>query len=277
MIEVHDVTVERAGFTRPALQGVRFRLEVGERAALLGANGSGKTTLARLLNGTHLPTRGRVVVDGHDTADPDSRFEVRRLVGLLFQDPDNQFVTTTLEREIAFGLENLGTDVVTMRAAVREAMDEFELAAHRDAAPHELSGGEKARLALACVWVMGSRAVLLDETDSLLDARGEETLLRKIDELPAETTVLRLTTDAEVAASCARVLLLHEGRLVADGPPDAVFAHMPPEVEEAVGAPLVWRVSQELVRLGRLRRPTVSMDTVMNTLGLPELDPGGAA
>jgi len=277
MIEVHDVTVELPGAPRPALESVRFRLDVGENVALLGANGSGKTTLARLLNGTQLPTRGRVLVQGCDTADPQARLRVRRLVGLLFQDPDNQFVTTTLEREIAFGLENLNTSVGKIQTLVRGALDEFELERHRHAAPHEMSGGEKARLALACVWVMGPGAIVLDETESLLDRRGGETLLRKIDELPPQTTVLRITTDAEVAASCARVLLLHDGQLIADGPPDAVFAHMPVAAAERVGVPLVWRVSQELVRLGRLGRPTVSLDSVLTTLGLHEIDPGGAA
>ena len=277
MIDVHDVTVELPGARRPALDGVRFRLEAGESAALLGANGSGKTTLARVLNGTQLPTRGRVLVHGHDTADPESRFQVRRFVGLLFQDPDNQFVTTTLEREIAFGLENLNVGVAELRSAVQSAVDEFDLHDQRYASPHEMSGGEKARLALACVWVMGSRAIVLDETESLLDRRGGETLLRKLDELPAETTVLRITTDVEVAASCARVLLLHEGRLLADGPPDGVFAHLPAEVTRQVGVPLMWSVSQELVRMGRLRRPTVSLDAVLTSLGLPSVDPGGAA
>lgn len=277
MIEVRDVTLQHPGARRPALEDVSFRLEAGENVALLGANGSGKTTLARLLNGTQLPTRGRVLVDGHDTRDPEARFHVRRLVGLLFQDPDNQFVTTTLEREIAFGLENLNIDVVDIQRAVHGAIAEFELNAHRHTAPHEMSGGEKARLALACVWVMGPRAVVLDETDSLLDRRGGEMLVRKLGELPARTTVLRVTTDVEVAASCARVLVLHEGRLVADGPPDAVFTKIQPEAAQRVGAPLVWRVSELLVRLGRLRRPTVSLEAVLTSLGLTGVDPGGAA
>jgi energy-coupling factor transport system ATP-binding protein len=276
VIEVHDVTVELPGRDAPVLDGVSFRLAAGERAALLGGNGSGKTTLARLLNGTHMPTRGRVVVHGHDTRDPEARFDVRRRVGLLFQDPDNQFVTTTVEREIAFGLENLCETQVRMRRAVELALDDFELRSHRQAPPHEMSGGEKARLALACVWVMGSSTIVMDETDSLLDLRGSETLLQKIEDLPAETTLLRVTTDAEVATSSQRILVLDAGRLIADGAPESVFAHLPDRVMERVGLPLVWRLSLELVRMGRLHRPTVSLQNILVALGVPE-PPGGVA
>src|SRR2546426_7817184 len=127
MIEVEDVVVERAGRPAPVLDGICLDLGPGERAALLGGNGSGKTTLARLLNGTELPTRGRVRIEGLDTRDPASAREVRRRVGLLFQDPDDQFVTTTAEREIAFGLENLRVPTPAMRAAVDEALREFGL------------------------------------------------------------------------------------------------------------------------------------------------------
>lgn len=276
MIEVHDVTVERPGRQTPVLDGVSFRLAAGERAALLGGNGSGKTTLARLLNGTLLPTRGRVLVHGCDTRDPQLRHEVRRRVGLLFQDPDNQFVTTTVEREIAFGLENLCEIPQRMRRVVVEALDDFGLRSHRQAPPHELSGGEKARLALACVWVMGPGTIVMDETDSLLDIRGSDTLLQKIEDLPTETTLLRMTTDADIAASCARVLVLNAGRLIADGAPETVFAHLPDNVVERVGLPLVWRLSLELVRAGRLHRPTVSLENILVALGMPE-PPGGVA
>jgi len=276
MIEVHDVSVELPGGHRSVLDGVSFRLHAGERVALLGGNGSGKTTLARVLNGTQLPTRGRVVVHGFDTRDPEARFEVRRRVGLLFQDPDNQFVTTTVEREIAFGLENINESTPRMRRAVSEALEDFDLRGHEQSPPHEMSGGEKARLALACVWVMGPNTLLLDETESLLDLRGTERLWHQIDALPADTALLRVTTDAEVAATCARVLVLHEGRLVADGVPNAVFAHLPQEVIARVGLPLVWQLAVELVGAGRLHRPTVSLDDVLTGLGIPG-PAGGAA
>jgi energy-coupling factor transport system ATP-binding protein len=276
VIELHEVSVELPGGAGLVLDHLNLRLCPGERVTLLGGNGSGKTTLARLLNGTQLPTRGQVLVHGWDTRDPDGRFDVRRRVGLLFQEPDNQFVTTTAEREIAFGLENLEVSWTRMQQAVREALDDFGLQGLESMAPHEMSGGEKARLALACVWVMGSEALVLDETDSLLDRRGTERLWQQIDALPEDTTVLRVTTDADVAASSSRVLVLHAGCLVADGAPDAVFAHLPAEVVERVGLPLMWRISQRLVAAGRMRRPTVSVEDVLTAVGIsgPE---GGAA
>lgn len=276
MIEVERVSVELPGNGKPLLTDVSFHLRAGERVALLGGNGSGKTTLARLLIGAQLPTRGKVVVHGFDTSDPASRFEVRRRVGLLFQDPDNQFVSTTVEREIAFGLENLNETTPRMRAAVNKALDDFDLRGKEHSPPHEMSGGEKARLAMACVWVMGPSTLVLDETDSLLDLRSTERLWRQIDDLPADTALLRVTTDAELAASSPRVLVLHEGCLVADGLPDAVFAHLAPEIVARVGLPLVWRLSAALVRAGRMHRPTVELDDVLAASGIPGPE-GGAA
>ncbi len=276
MIEVEQVSVELPGNSKPLLADVSFHLRAGERVALLGGNGSGKTTLARLLIGAQLPTRGRVAVHGFDTRDPEARFEVRRRVGLLFQDPDNQFVSTTVEREIAFGLENLNEPTHRMRAAVKTALEDFDLCGKEQAPPHEMSGGEKARLAMACVWVMGPSTLVLDETDSLLDLRSTERLWRQIDDLPADTALLRVTTDAELAATSPRVLVLHEGRLVADGLPDAVFAHLAPEIVARVGQPLVWQLSALLVRAGRMHRPTVVLDDVLAALGIPGPE-GGAA
>lgn len=267
MIEVQDVTVERPGRAAPVLEGVSFALAAGERAVLLGGNGSGKTTLARLLNGTHVPDRGRVLIEGRDTRDPEGVRHARRAVALLFQDPDDQFVSATAEREIAFGLENLCVPPAVMRARVDAALQQFDLAAHAQTPPHEMSGGEKARLALACTWVMEPRAVVLDETDSLLDRRGGERLDAALAALPAATTILRITTDAEIAAAASRVLLLHAGRVLADGTPEQVFAALTPEVAARAGEPLAWRLSQRLVESGRLAQPTTSRERLLQSLG----------
>jgi energy-coupling factor transport system ATP-binding protein len=237
VIEVAGVRVEREGATRAALDDVSFAVAPGERVALLGGNGSGKTTLLRLLNGTELPARGSVRVAGYDTADSESYAAVRRAAGLLFQDPDNQFVSTTAAREIAFGLENLCRPTAEIRAEVDAAVAQFGLESLRDVPPHEMSGGEKARLALASVWVMRPRALLLDEIHSLLDRDGRARLAGLLAALPPETILVHATTEANVAASYARVLVLHEGRLVADGVPDAVFASLPEAVKQRTGMP----------------------------------------
>lgn len=266
MIEVQNVTVERPGRASPVLDGVSFTLGAGERAVLLGGNGSGKTTLARLLNGTIQPTHGHVFVDGHDTRDEEGVHHARRAVALLFQDPDDQFVSATAEREIAFGLENLGVEPAAMRVAVDEALRCFGLEEHAQTPPHEMSGGEKARLALACTWVMQPRAVVLDETESLLDRRGGERLAAALATLPAATAILRITTDAEFAASSPRVLLLHAGRIVADGAPDDVYASMSDDVRLRVGESLVWRLSQQLAGARRVTRATASLEQLQREL-----------
>jgi len=266
VIELRDVGVDRPGRPTPILDGVSFTLSPGERVALLGGNGSGKTTLARLLNGTQLPARGRVLVDGHDTRDAAARIEVRRAVGLLFQDPDDQFVSTTVEREIAFGLENLAQPTAVIRTAVDTAIREFGLEALRQAPPHEISGGEKARLALACVWVMQPRCLVLDETESLLDRRGREQLRALLAALPAATILVQVTTDAEQAVLASRILVLHEGRLVGDGSPDDVFAQLPEHVMARTGQPIAWRVSPPLQAAGRVDRPTTSLERLLEAL-----------
>ena len=270
MIEVRDVTFVPPGREAPSLDAVTFTLHDGERAVLLGGNGSGKTTLVRLLNGTLQPTSGQVIVDGFDPRDAAAHEDVCRRVGLLFQDPDDQFVTTTLEREIAFGLENLSVPQPQMRTAVDAAMRDFGLLDLRNAPPHEMSGGEKARLALACVWVMGPRTLLLDETESLLDRRGAERLHAGLDALPRQTSVLHVTTDAGAIAGHSRVLVLHAGRLVADGPPDATFAALPDDVLRRIDTPLAWRISRGLCDAGRLAQPTASWPQLLQQLDVGE-------
>lgn len=269
LIEVDAVSLHRPPLERPVLHDVSFRLAPGERVALLGGNGSGKSTLVRLLNGTLQPDSGRVVVDGISTAEPDRLHEVRQRVGLLFQDPDNQFVTTTAEREIAFGLENLQVPANEMRPQVQQALEDFELLRYQHTPPHEMSGGEKARLALACVWVMGATTLLLDETDSLLDRRSRKRLVARIAALPSETTVLMVTTEPDAASEADRVLVLHEGCLVADGPPDAVWRDLSESVAAHVGLPLVWRLSVSLQRAGRIDHSTSSWDQLVRQLNKP--------
>jgi energy-coupling factor transporter ATP-binding protein EcfA2 len=147
------------------------------------------------------------------------------------------------------------------------ALREFDLEPLRSTPPHEMSGGEKARLALACVWVMQPRCLVLDETESLLDRRGREHLAATMARLPATTTILQVTTDAETAATCPRVLVVHAGRLVADGPPDEVFATVSEEVLVRIGSPLAWRVSNSLQTAPLARSRTASMERLFERLG----------
>jgi energy-coupling factor transporter ATP-binding protein EcfA2 len=211
VIEVQDVGVDRPDRPIPILDGISFHLDPGERVALLGGNGSGKTTLARLLNGTQLPSRGKVCIEGRDTRDPDARVAIRRAVGLLFQDPDDQFVTTTAEREIAFGLENLGLETAALRPAVDAALHEFDLESLRwDAAARNVGRREGA---LGLGVRVGDAAALpgARRNGKLARPARARTSSGRTRTIAATTTILQVTTDAETAAACGRVLVIHRG------------------------------------------------------------------
>jgi len=269
VIELHDVAVEKPGLSRPVLAGVTLTLRPGERVAVLGGNGSGKTTLARLLNGTEQPTRGTVRVGTHDTRDAAAHVAVRRATGLLFQDPDDQFVSVTCEREIAFGLENLAVPTAEMRRQVAEVLRQFGLELHRQDPPHEMSGGEKARVALASVWVMQPRILVLDETHSLLDRRGRERLEHCIRGLAPETIVVQTTTDFESARAFGRVVVLHAGRVVADGTPATVEAQLTPA--------LLARVRRIPVRAGATAQPHDAANAIAPSSAVNAAATSGAA
>jgi len=208
-----------------ALRGVSFTMELGERIALMGANGSGKTTFVCCLNGLLRPVSGDVFVDGLSTKDADHQYEIRRRVGMVFQNPDNQIVATTVVREIAFGLENLGVPNQEMTERVEQALEHFRLEGYRNTPPHLLSGGERQRLALASVWVMQPNYLVLDEPTSLLDPKGRSELLRLLRRTmeKAGMGILLVTQYPEEALECDRLVIMDRGQIVLDGSPKKVF------------------------------------------------------
>jgi energy-coupling factor transport system ATP-binding protein len=193
MIEIKDLSFRYGD--HKALDGINLEIREGEWIAVMGANGSGKTTLARCLNGLLLPTGGDVLVDGCSVLDEGNLWDIRKRIGMVFQNPDNQIVSTMVEREIAFGLENLGIPTDEMRARVEEALARFDLTEYRRHPPHKLSGGEKQRLAIASVWAMRPRVMVLDEPASLLDPKGRreiEHILKTLDAADRQT-ILHIT------------------------------------------------------------------------------------
>lgn len=226
MIELRDVGVTFPGASRPSLDGVNLAIEEGETVAVAGPSGSGKTCLLRLLNALLLPTAGTVTVDGMDTRDDGSIWEIRRRVGLVFQNPDDQIVSTTVERELAFGMENLGLDREEMRTRIESLLSMLRLGPLRDRPPHRLSGGEKQRVAVAAVLAMLPRHLLLDEPTSLLDASGRADLWSLLAELRERErrTVIHVTQFPEEIAYADRAVVLVEGRVVFDGAPCELFA-----------------------------------------------------
>lgn len=225
MIRFSDVTLTYGASDRPALRGIDLTIEAGESVAVVGPSGSGKTSLLRLMNALVVPTGGRVTVDGLATNDPSSVWGVRRLVGLIFQNPDNQLVSTTVERELAFGMENLGLASQTIRERVEEALVRFRLQDLRDRAPHRLSGGEKQRVAIAAVLAMRPACLLLDEPTSLLDAAGRRGVWRMLEELRADSskTVVHVTQFPDEIGLSSRVLVVFEGQVVFDSTPARLF------------------------------------------------------
>lgn len=208
-----------------ALDGVDLTVGRGEFVSVVGANGSGKSTLARHLNGLLLPTEGEVRVAGMSTRDPARLWEIRRTVGMVFQNPDNQLVATTVEEDVAFGPENLGLPPEEIAARVDAALQAVGMAEHRLRAPHHLSGGQKQRVAIAGVLAMQPDCLVLDEPTTMLDPAGRGEVLATLLRLHRERglAVVLITHFMDEAALADRVVVMARGRVAADGPPAAVL------------------------------------------------------
>ncbi len=220
LIELKEVSYSypAASGRGPALKGVSLKVESGEFIAVLGKNGSGKSTLALLLTGLGLPSEGEVLLDGSKVETKEDIFELRKSVGLIFQNPDGQIVATTVEDDVAFGPENLGLSSKEIRERVDEAIGRVGLSGLELAEPHLLSGGEKQRLAIAGALAMKPRLLLLDEATSMLDPKGRERLfeiLRRERE-EAKRGVILITHRLEEAALAERIIALSEGHIECD-------------------------------------------------------------
>ena len=208
-----------------ALQGIDLAIGWGEFVALIGPNGSGKSTLARHFNGLLVPTAGEVRVGGLLTSDPHNLRAVRQQVGMVFQNPDNQLVASTVEEDVAFGPENLALPPEDIRARVDEALDIVGLLDYRTHPPHMLSGGQKQLVAIAGVLATRPACIVFDEPISMLDPPNRRQVLEVIHRLNVEDqiTIVLITQSMDEAATARRVLGMHAGRLVMDGPPEVVF------------------------------------------------------
>jgi energy-coupling factor transport system ATP-binding protein len=209
-----------------ALQNLSLTIGEGEYVALIGPNGSGKSTLARHLNAILLPTAGEVIVDGFVTAREEYRWEIRRRVGMVFQNPDNQIVATTVEEDVAFGLENLGIETPLMAQRVTEALEMVGLQPLRNHAPHLLSGGQKQRLAIAGVIAMRPRCLVLDEPTAMLDPRGRREVLETVKLMKEQEgiTVVHITHFMDEALEADRVVVMDRGQIVHEGTPREIFS-----------------------------------------------------
>ena len=211
---------------RLALDGVTLSIERGSFVVVLGHNGSGKSTLAKTFNAVLLPAGGTVYVDGMDTKDEQLLLEIRRRVGMVFQNPDNQIVANVVEEDVAFAPENLGVPTEEIRRRVDDALAAVGMAKYVRHAPHLLSGGQKQRIAIAGVLAMQPDCIVLDEATAMLDPIGRREVLSAIETLHREKgiTVILITHHMNEAEHADRVLVLNDGRLAMDGTPREVFA-----------------------------------------------------
>ena len=213
------------GVAPTVLDRISLTIEPGSFVAILGHNGSGKSTLAKHFNAILLPTDGKVYVDGMDTADEAPLLDIRRRVGMVFQNPDNQIVASVVEEDVAFAPENLGVPSPEIRQRVDEALATVGMTAYARHAPHLLSGGQKQRVAIAGVLAMEPECIVLDESTAMLDPVGRREVLSTVKQLNREKgiTVVLITHHMDEAAQADQLVVMHDGRVVRDGPPAQVF------------------------------------------------------
>ena len=209
----------------PILKSLDIAIDSGSFVAVLGHNGSGKSTFAKHLNGILLPTGGKVWIDGMDSADEEKLLEIRRTVGMVFQNPDNQIVANVVEDDVAFGPENMGVPSEEIRRRVDEALKDVGMYEYRTHAPHLLSGGQKQRVAIAGIVAMRPRCIVLDEPTAMLDPAGRREVLDTVHRLNRELgiTVILITHHMDECIGADRLIVMSDGRILADGAPSEVF------------------------------------------------------
>ena len=248
-IECRDLHFSYSGESGEVLHGVDLDIEKGSFVALLGHNGCGKSTMAKLFNGMLVPTSGTVTVDGIDTAVEETQLDVRRRVGLVQQNPDNQLVAGIVEEDVAFGPENLGIEPAEIRRRVDAALKAVNMYEYRDHAPHKLSGGQKQRVAIAGVIAMETMCIVLDEPTAMLDPRGRQEVMDTIRYLNREKgiTVILITHYMDEAVQADRVVVMDGGNILTDGDPRTVFAQVellkPHKLDVPQATELIYRLN----------------------------------
>lgn len=224
MLCVNDVSFTYESGS-PALEHVSLTVKDGEFLCIVGHNGSGKSTLAKMFNGLLLPTEGSVTVDGMDTSDEDLLLDIRRRVGIVFQNPDNQIVTTVVREDVAFGPENLGIPQEIMVKRVDEAIAAVGMENYAESSPHMLSGGQKQRIAIAGMLAMEPKVLVLDEATAMLDPIGRRDIIRIVKELHDRNgiTVVMITQYMEEALAAERVIVMNGGHIEMEDTPAKIF------------------------------------------------------
>ncbi|EOF56402.1 cobalt import ATP-binding protein CbiO [Enterococcus hirae EnGen0127] len=236
---------------RPALKDISFTIKQGEWIAIIGHNGSGKSTLAKTINGLLLPESGIVKV-GNQTLNEENIWSIRRMVGMVFQNPDNQFVGSTVEDDVAFGLENQGIPREEMVIRVQDALEKVRMIDFAKREPARLSGGQKQRVAIAGVVALRPDIIILDEATSMLDPEGREEVISTIKKIKDESnlTVISITHDIDEAANANRILVMKQGELVNEGTPEQIFSAGPELINLGLDLPFPGKLKSALKQRG---------------------------
>ena len=255
------ISVEHLAYTYPGVddtpgvavfEDMNLTIEEGSFVAVLGGNGCGKSTLAKHFNSILLPCGGKVYVCGMDTSDEEKLISIRRRVGMVFQNPDNQIVANVVEEDVAFGPENLGVASPVIRRRVDAALQQVGMYDYREHAPHLLSGGQKQRIAIAGIIAMQPKCIVLDEPTAMLDPRGRKEVMDTILTLNREKgiTVVLITHHMDEAAKAQRVVVMSKGKVAADGTPKEVFSQVELLHSIRLAAPETVELSNELNKYG---------------------------
>lgn len=272
IIKVENVSYDYRRFEEeklPAVRGVSFEIEEGEFVVIGGANGSGKSTLAKMLNGLLKPTCGKIEVLGMDVSNEEKVFEIRRNVGIVFQNPDNQTVASIVEDDVAFGPENLGVPREEIVSRVQWALKAVGMEEYAKSTPFKMSGGQKQRIAIAGILAMKPKIIVLDEATSMLDPNGRKEVMSVLKKLNEEEnmTVIHITHHMEEAADADRILVMDGGKLVMDGAPREVFADGEKLKEHALSLPVAAELADMLRKAGLpVRESVLSEDELLEEI-----------
>lgn len=242
-----------------AIKNISLNIEEGSFVALVGHNGSGKSTLAKLLNGLIVPDEGNVTIFGIDTQDEDNIYEIRKNVGMVFQNPDNQMVASIIEDDIAFGPENLGIEREEIIRRVDWALEKVGMIEHKKGTPFKLSGGQKQRLAIAGILAIKPKVLVLDESTAMLDPQGRLEVMKVVHELNKEEkmTIICITHYMEEALDADRVIVMNNGEIVMDDVPKKIFSEYEKLRELKLNVPLITQIAIDLKEIGLDVDPTV--------------------
>lgn len=252
IIEMKDLTFRYQEEDQiPALNKVSLNINQGEWIAIIGHNGSGKSTLAKTINGLLLPESGSIKVNGQEINEK-TIWEVRRNVGMVFQNPDNQFVGSTVEDDVAFGLENQGVPREEMLVRVRESLEQVRMAEFMRKEPSRLSGGQKQRVAIAGIVALRPNVIILDEATSMLDPEGRLEVIATVKKIKEENnlTVLSITHDIDEAANANRIFVMKKGELIQEGTPEEIFSQGEKLIELGLDLPFPERLKSALKARG---------------------------